>query len=368
MAQLPENIRGPLERFVRRLSAKETVSAVGLFGSWSRGDATSSSDLDLLIIDKRNFNCEYVDRFNLKGVIVDLNYIPRRWLTKQFPLEMDQKLYETYVLYDRDWSLTNTKDWLVRVYRKPHRIDLRTECYVVESDILLSKAFSAYLRGDFQSACVFAGLAVESVLRILIEINFAPISNSRFIELLWESTDKLGMPHIFTSFLTVARLSEVNHDEVERKLELFERVWNDFSSCIRKHTSVIDSLHFRVKTKLKYDGKPDFLQGIVVRTRDIIDGERYIEASHYLLSSLYSMVENYVTFISVLKETKFSYATFLSVLRSLEESAQMCERVVEAFGLSDVDRGEAEELLRLARELIRDVRRRRKALIDWFVG
>jgi len=368
MAQLPENIRGSLEKFVRRLSVKETVSGVGLFGSWGRGDATSSSDVDLLIIDKRNFSREYVDRFNLKnGVIIDLNYIPRKWLAGQFPLEIDQKLYETYILYDRDWSLTNTKDWLGRVYRKPHRIDLRTEGYVVESDILLSKAFSAYLRSDFQSACIFAGMAVESILKIFIEINFAPISNSRFIELLEESTDKLGMPYIFTSFLTVAQLSEVNHDEAERKLELFEKFWNDFSSCIRKHTSVIDSLNFGVKTNLMYYGKPDFLRGIVTRTRYIIDRDRDIEASHYLLSSLFSMVENYVPFISLVEETKFSYTTFLSVLRSLEESVQMCENVVEAFDLSDVDHEYAGEHLRLAKELILDVRRWRKTLIDWFV-
>jgi hypothetical protein len=273
-----------------------------------------------------------------------------------------------YVLYDRDWALANTKDWLARVYRNPYRIDLRTECYVVESDILLSRAFSAYIRGDFQSACVFAGMAVESILKVFMEINFVPISNSRFVEFLEESTDKLGMPHIFTSFLTVARLSEVNQDVAERKLKLFEGFWNEFSSCIKKHTSVIDSLHLKVKTKLKYYWAPDFLQGIVARARDLINEERYTEASHYLFSSILSMIESYVSFISVVKETKFSYTTFISVLRSLEESAQMCENVVEAFGLSDVDHGETGEILRLARELICDVRRRRKALIDWFIG
>jgi len=368
MARLPENIRDPLEKFVRRLSAVETVFGVGLFGSWSRGDASSSSDLDLLIVDKRDFNCEYVDRLNLNGFVVDLNYVPRKWLTGQFPLEVDQKLYETYVLYDRDWSLTNTKDWLVRVYRKPHRVDLRTERYLVESDILLSRAFSAYLRGDFQSACVFAGMAVESILKTFLEVNFVPVSDSRFIELLEESTDRLGMSHIFTSFLTVARLSEVNRNDAEKRLELFEGFWNDFSSCVRKRASVIDSLDFRVKTRLKYYGKLDFLRGVVARTRDIIKGERYVEASHYVLSSLYSMVENYVSFISVVKRTKFSYATFLSVLKGLEESAQMCESVVEAFGLGDVDRGEAGRLLRLARELVLDVRRWRRTLIGWYVG
>ena len=367
MAQLPESIRGPLEKFIRRLSTKEMVSGIGLFGSWSRGDATSSSDLDLLIVDKRNFNCEHVDRLNLKGTLIDLNYIPRKWLIAQSPLEIDQKLYETYVLYDQDWALANTKDWLARIYRTPYRIDLRTECYVVESDILLSKAFSAYIRGDFQSACIFAGMAVESILKVLMEVNFVPISNSHFVELLEESTDRLGMPHTFSSFLTVARLSEANQDAAERKLKLFEGFWNEFSSGIRRHTSVTDSLHLKVKTKLKYYGTPDFLQGTITRARDIVNEERYTEASHYLLSSILSMLESYVSFISAVKETKFSCATILSVLRSLEESAQMCESVVEAFDLGDVDREATGELLRLARDLIHDVRRRRKALIDWFV-
>jgi len=367
MVQLPEHIRGPLEKFVRRLSVKETVSGVGLFGSWSRGDATSSSDLDLLIIDKRDFDCEYVDRFRLNDVMVDLDYIPRKWLTGRFPLELDQRLYETYVLYDKDWSLTDTRDWLVRLYRKPYRIDLRTDCHVVESDILLSRAFSAYVRDDFQSACVFAGMAVESILKTFLEVNFVPVSSSRFIQLLEESTDKLEMPHIFTGFLTVSHLSEVNRDDAERRLELFERFWNGFSSCMRKNTSVIDFLDFRVRTKLRYYGKIDFLRGVVARTRDIIDGERFVEASHYLCSSLYSIVENYVSFVSVLEGTKFSHATFLSVLSGLEELAWMRECVVEAFGLGDVDLGEARELLGLARELILDVRKWRRALISWFV-
>ena len=368
MAQLPEDIRGPLEKFVRRLSEKETVSGVGLFGSWSRGDATSSSDLDLLIVDTGDFDCEYVERLNLKGVIVDLNYVPKKWLTGRLPLELDQRLYEACVLYDRDWSLTNTKDWLVRVYRKPCRVDLRTECYVVESDVLLSRAFSAYQRGDFQSACVFAEMAVESILKTLLEINFAPASSSRFIELLEESAGKVGMPHVYTGFLTVAGLSEVNVDNVERKIELFEGFWNDFSSYVRKHSSVVDSLDFRVKTRLKYYGKPDFLHGTVSRTRNLIDKQKYIGASHYLLSSIHSIVESYVPFVSAVEETRFSRVTFLSVLKGLEESAQMCERIVEAFGLGGVDHGEACELLSLARELILEVRRWRRVLIGWFVG
>jgi len=367
MVRLPENIRDPLEKFVRRLSAKETVLGVGLFGSWSRGDATSASDLDLLIIDNRNFSCEYVDRINLKENLIDLNYVPRNWLSGRFPLEIDQKLHEAYVLYDRDWSLTSTKDWLARVYRNSHRIDLRTEQYVVESDILLSKAFSAYQRNDFQSACIFAEVAAESIVKTFMEINCTPISNSRFIKTLKESTVKLGMPHIFSAFLTVTRLSEVNPDEAERRLELFKGVWDDLSSCMRKRRSVVDSLPFGIQTNLKYYGDPNFLHGTVARAGKILADENYIEASHYLLSSLFSIVENYVPFISARKETKFSYAPFISMMRSFEESAQMSSDIVATFGLNDITPREARELLRTAKELTRDVRRWRKVLIDWFV-
>ena len=367
MVRLPEHIRDPLEKFVRRLSAKETVSGVGLFGSWSRDDATSASDLDLLIIDNRNFNCEYVDRISLKEELIDLNYVPRNWLSGRFPLEIDQKLHEAYVLYDRDWSLTSTKDWLARVYRNSHRIDLRTEHYVVESDILLSKAFSAYQRNDVQSACIFAEAAVEFIVKTFMEINCMPISNSHFIKSLEESTVKLGMPHIFSTFLTVTRLSEVDHDEAERRLELFKGVGDDLSSRMRKRRSLVDSLPFRVQANLKYYGDSNFLHGVVARTREILTEERYIEASHYLLSSLFSIVENYVPFISAWKGTKFSYAPFISMMRSFEESAQMSSDIVAAFGLNGIDSREARELLRTAKELTRDVRRWRKVLIDWFV-
>ena len=367
MVRLPEHIRDPLEKFVKKLSTKETVSGVGLFGSWSRGDATSTSDLDLLIIDNRNFSCEYVNRVSLKGKLIDLNYIPRNWLSDLFPLEIDQKLHEAYVLYDRDWSLTNTKDWLVRVYRNSHRIDLRTEHCVVESDIFLNKAISAYQQNDFQSACIFAEAAAEFVVKALMEINCMPISNSHFIKSLEESTAKLGMPHIFSTFLTVTRLSGVNHDEAERRLELFKKVWDDLSSCMRKRRSVVDSLPFRVQANLKYYGDPNFLCGIVARAREIIAEENYTEASHYLLSSLFSIVENYVPLISAWKKTKFSYAPFISIMRSFEGSAQMSSNVVAAFGLNGIDSREARELLRTAKELTRDVRRWRKVLIDWFV-
>ena len=193
MTRLPENIRSTLERLVRKLRKQEIVSGVGLFGSWSRGDADPTSDVDLLIIDERNFNYEYVDRLEPDGLLIDLNYIPKKWITGPVPPEIDQRLHELHILYDRDWSLANAQQWMSKAYRKPERVDVRTESYVVESDIYMSRAASAHARGDFQSAFIFAGIGMELMLKTLIELNSLSISNSRFIRALGESAEKLEM-------------------------------------------------------------------------------------------------------------------------------------------------------------------------------
>jgi len=48
----PEKVRRTLERVVKEMRVKENVYGIRLFGSWSRGDVASSSDVDLLILDK----------------------------------------------------------------------------------------------------------------------------------------------------------------------------------------------------------------------------------------------------------------------------------------------------------------------------
>nr|NIR87680.1 nucleotidyltransferase domain-containing protein [Candidatus Bathyarchaeota archaeon] len=94
LARLPDKLRLVLERIVRSLSRRETVSGVGLFGSWSRGDAAVSSDVDLLVVDGRDFKYEYVARVEYDDFLVDLNYIPKKWVRSSVPPELDQKLYE----------------------------------------------------------------------------------------------------------------------------------------------------------------------------------------------------------------------------------------------------------------------------------
>lgn len=367
MIRLREKIRSTLEKLIQNLRAQETVSGIGLFGSWSRGDADPSSDVDLLIIDERNFNYEYVDRLERNGLLVDLNYIPKKWITGLVPPEIDQRLHELYILYDRDWSLKNAKEWMSKAYRKPERVDVRTETYLVESDIYLSRATSAHVREDYQSACVFAGVGVEYLLRTFIELNLLPMSNSRFIRALEESAEKLEMPKFFNDYLTTARLYKLNHSDAEKKISLFKETWGDITTYMREHASALDSLHFKVKTMLGYYGKRSFSKGVVARSCALLKEGMHVEASHYVLHTLVGMLENYAWLTSADEATKLGYTTLLRSLRNSKETRGVYDNVVEAFNVSDVDREEADKTIKLAKETILNVRRQRKDLINRFI-
>ncbi|MEM2971292.1 MAG: hypothetical protein QW270_02580 [Candidatus Bathyarchaeia archaeon] len=128
------------------------------------------------------------------------------------------------ILYDRDWSLTNTKLLMTKSYISPERITIRTEAHVIESDIYLSRATSAFSRGDYHSAHVFAITALETILKVLVEIALQPFSNSRFIETLGKSTAKLEMQNLLGEFLEITRLKEAKSEKVKEKLKLFKAI------------------------------------------------------------------------------------------------------------------------------------------------
>ena len=369
MARLPDKLRLVLEGVVRNLSKREKVSGVSLFGSWSRGDAAVSSDVDLLVADVRDFKYEYVDRLEREDFLVDLNYIPKNWVMGLVPPEIDQKLYEMIVLYDREWLLTNIKDWICRAYRKAERVGIRTEVYLVESDIYLSRAASAYGRGDFQSACVFAGMGLESMLKILVEVNLLPISNSHLVGALERSANKLGCPKFFAAYLVVSRLHGLSRREAERKVDLFRVVWDDISCFMKDNVSALEPLHFKVRSKLDYYGKPGFLRGVIARSQEIVHAGFYAEASHCVLRVLIDFLENYAWLASDVEGVKVDCTTLFRSLKGLKETpTRVYEAAVEAFGVKDVTRREAEEVLKLARETALEVRRQRRDLIRRFVG
>jgi predicted nucleotidyltransferase len=361
---LPEKLRKTLEKIVKTLAAKQNVYGVGLFGSWSRGEAADSSDVDLLLLDNNDFTYEYVERVGLGGFLLDLDHVPRRWIQGPIPPEIDQKLYEVQILYDRDWSLTNTKLLMAKSYASPDRVDIRTEAHVVDSDIYLSRATSALSRQDFRSAHLFATEALENILKVLIEIALQPITNSRFLKIAENSTGELGMSNLFDEYVEMTSLSRVNCTDARERLRLFEAVWNDIDSVARQNSKMLEATHFKVRTRLNYYLNPMFLQGVTKRTNEMIDAENLNEACHYLRTILLDIVENYAGLKSSIDKVKTDYSTLMNSLENMEKgNLTNYTNIATLLGLTTADRTTATEETNRTREAMIKVRRDRKLLI-----
>ena len=364
MIKLPEKIRRTLEKIVKEMRVKEDIYGIGLFGSWSRGDATTSSDVDLFIFDKNNFNHEYVERIEIGGLFIDLDHVPKRWIHGPIPPEIDQKLYEMQILYDRDWSLTNTKLLMAKSYSSPERVDIRTEAHVIESDIYLSRATSAFSREDFRSAQLFATVALENILKVLIEIALEPFSASRFVEKLEDSATKLGMQDLFNKYVEITELSEADNTSVKNKLKLFKIIWDEINATTKQNLQALEASHFKVKTKLKYYLNPAFLQGTMMRTNSLINSEKVTEASHYLNNILLDLIENYVWLKSSINQVKIDYPTLIRSLESLEEkNPKNYNHIIKFLNLSNIDKLNAANTIKKTREIMLKIRRERKVLI-----
>ncbi|MEM3695059.1 MAG: nucleotidyltransferase domain-containing protein [Candidatus Bathyarchaeia archaeon] len=364
MIRLPEKIRRTLEKIVGELRTAENVYGVGLFGSWGRNEASSSSDVDLLVVEKGSFHCEYVERAEAGGLFLDFDHVPKSWLNGPIPPELDQKLYEMQILYDRDWSLTNTKLLMAKVYCSPERVDIRVESHIIDSDIYLSRATSALSREDPQSAYLFATLAIQTILKVLLEIALEPFSNSRFLERLERATAKLGMQRTFKEYLETAGLTRLESADVNGKLKLFKTIWEEAKANIANNQQALEAMHFRVRKKLSYYLNPAFLQGALLRTTALIEQEKTNEAYNYLKNTFLDMIENYAWFKSTAEKTKADHTTLMRTLERLEgKTPKNYKNIVDFLNLNKIDKQKATETTEKARNIITEIRRERKTLI-----
>lgn len=363
MIRLPEKIRRTLERLVNGLQKKESVYGIGLFGSWSRGDAAPSSDVDLLIVDRDLIDEEFVERLVVGGLHVDLDHVPKKWICDVIPPGLDQKLYEMQILYDRDWSLTNSKMLMTKPYGSADRVQIRTEAHVVDSDIYLSRATSAFARGDYRSACLFASTATESVFRVLVEIAMVPFSNSHAMECLESSTTKLGMHDRFNRFLETSRLYAA--ESAKDKLKLFKTISNEFSATIKRRPHELKQAQFKVRSNLDYYLNPDFQHGMIMRTSALIDSDKMIEALHYMSGVIMEIIQNTVWLRSSTGKARVDSSILMRSLENLEEkNPRNYKQVVEFLNLDNVEKHDAAHAIKEARETMLVTRRNRKALIE----
>jgi predicted nucleotidyltransferase len=361
LERLPEKTRGVLERLLKDLESRESVLGVGLFGSWSRGDASLSSDIDLLIVDGRDFNYEYVERVELENVFIDLNYVPAKWVTRQIPPEIDQRLFEAQVLFDRNGKLAVTKDLMLKNYWTFDRAEVRIGDYIVQADTYLSRVASALNRDDFQSAKVSAVFSVAAIMRILLEVARKPYSSSRYLRMLESATIRLGKNELYEEYLDMAGLTRLSKQDVEGMLGSVSDMWQKVISHVEANSSKVESVHIRVRNDLNYYCRASFLKGMQTRASTLINESLYEEAAHYLFCTSVSMLENYVWLLSTLEGTRFDYTYLFQWLKNSSLSPpDVYQRAVDAFDLRDVSRSEAEKALKKAKEIVLGIRQKRK--------
>ncbi len=365
MVTLPKRISNVLDDLIRDLRSRESICGVGLFGSWSRGDAVLSSDVDLLIVDSKDFNYEYVERLELENVLIDLDYVPEKWILKGVPPEIDQKLFETRILYDRNWTLTNTKEWMTKTYWRPERVDIRTENYLIESDTYLSRAISASNKGDLKSAVVYSWIGLEPILKILIEICMLPISNSHFIEASQEAARELNMPDILDNYLEISGFSNVQLENIESRIRVIEEAWKEAISNIEQNASSLEALHTRIRNTLNYYGKSSFLKGLILRSRALLDSELYVEAAHYLARTFIDFIENYMWLMSNISGFRFDYTLLISSLKGEKDApSRIYELGIKVLGIEeDLKKDKVQDIVAKAKQTALNVRRQRKRLI-----
>ena len=366
MVKIPEKIRGALEKLVNKMKENENFSAISLFGSWSRGEAVSSSDVDLLIVDERNPPEEFIERVEVRGVLVDLNYIPKKWILTQVPPEIDQKIYEAYILYDRDWSFTNLKDWMMKVYNSPERLNIRTESYMVDADIYLSRASSAASRSDFQSAQIYAEKAAEKIMMIPINICQFPVSRSRFLKNMEKSLKKLQKPEIYAEYLALTELHSIEREKAEKALNYFKHVWDEISFSAKKSLDSAEEIHFRVKSRLNYYLSPLFLQGTILRSKALIDAGENAETIRYLREILLEILENYFWLKVKAEKTRGDPTTLMRTILEItaEKPNKIYKETTKIFNIENINEEKAKKSIEKAKEIILKVRRIRRSLIQ----
>jgi len=360
----PENIRKILEGLVADLRSRDSVSGIGLFGSRSRGDAVASSDVDLLVVERRDYDYEHVERAEIEGFFLDLDYIPEKWIHRMTPPEIDQKLYELQVLYERDGTLTKAKELMLKTYSTPERVEIRTASHLIEADTYLSRGISALNKEDFQSAKVNAAIALEAIMKILIEVAGLPISNSRFTRTLESSTKKLGAQKLYNDYVEVAGLSKLDRQRTESMLESFSAMWKEALGFIDANSPAVRTLHVKVMNDLNYYGRENFLKGLVARSSSLIRDGLLVETAHYLSRTSICMLESYAWLLAKLDGTRFDYTTLFQHLKGSKKSPpEVRQRAVEALGIEKVSGREAEESLRKTKEIALGIRQKMKELI-----
>ena len=364
-SNLPEKIRKALPKIVRELHSQNTVSSMGLYGSWSRGDAVPASDLDILVVDRSDQEMEHVERMEIDGIPVDYNHVPRKWLVEALPPFLDQKLFETNVFFDSDWSLTVAKNWIQKLYRNKGRIEIRTNNFLLDSETYLSRVSSALARKDYESASLFIPFSVEPLAKIFLEIVGLPFSSSRLLRNFRLATEMLRKPSLFTSFLKLSNIQRCGKEDARTALGLLRKSHDVLSKEILGNEDLLRNLHRSSRASIQYHSDPRFMSGVAARVEAMIDSGETEEALLYCRRLLTYFFEDQGILVSAKEGTKIDYSVLTRQLKGVgEEANSMYEIAQESFGLKAIDPETVRENVKFARDMIRSLGREKNLLID----
>lgn len=368
MGEIPRGISSIIGKFVDDLSEQATVTSIGLFGSWSRYDASPSSDFDILVVDSRGFDYEFNERVEYDGAIMDITRIPRKWVDEVVNPDVDHMLHETLILYDPSGMLKQAMDWTETNYRTPGRVEVRTEQHLTSADTYLSRASTAMVREDLETAALFSDMSLDPVGNVIMEVAGYPITRSAFIWNLRRACERINMIGTYKVIINNRRLGGLEKADVFRQLERFEGLWRRISNFMGDNREVVENLHDRLRGEISYLTGPTMLGGLFARAEEMINQNNFIEAANYMRGWLLPLVEAYAWLIASKRGSKLDYTSLFRTIRHHEGAASIIDAAAEIYNVSNIETNAVRQEIETSRSVIAHIRKNRRDLIEEFVG
>ena len=366
MEVLPGSIRGIFSGLVEDLSGDPGVVALGLFGSWVRGEGSASSDFDVLVVDGSGLDYEYGVVEVRGGLVVDLCRVPLGWVGEPVSPQMDYRLHETVVLYDPGGVLGAARGFVERVFMSRRRVEVRTEGLLATSEMQLSRASAALSRGDAETASAYVGAGLGSAAVVLMDVAGVPVTRRQFVWGLRRACVKMGMEGVYREFLARWDVSGVGRRKASEVVEGFEATWTGIAGFVSEHGGVLGGLHGKVRRDVKYLTGEPVLGGVLSRVEEMVDVDSCAEAVVYLRGWMLPLLEGFAWVASAVEGVKYDYTSLFRVVGGADEGVR--EGALGVLGLAGVGEGAAGEALAGARRLVGDLRLDRRRLVESFVG
>jgi predicted nucleotidyltransferase len=363
MQALPGTIRGAFSRLVKGLAEDPGVQALGLFGSWVRGEATATSDFDILVVERSGLDYEYNKLEVQDGLVMDLHHVPSEWMREPVNPQMDHRLHETIVLHDPGRALGEAKEFLERSYMSPRRVEVRTDGLLATAEMHLSRASAAFGKRDPETASAYVGAGLMSAVTALLDIAGVPVTRRTFVWNLRRSCVKLGMEDVYRDFLNMSGVSRVDPQGVSETVEKMEVVWDKVSSFVSENGRALNELHGKVRRDVEYLTSGLIIEGVMSRIQEMLAVDNIAEALVFLRGWTLPMLEGYAWVVSAVAGEKYDYTSLFRVVEGDVRNGSL-----EALGLSEVTLRAAGDALVAVRRLVGNLRLDRRRLVDSYVS